>query len=339
MDSTQDYRDLEPEDDSLLGSLHNIMDALKAIWSPNLYIIRDFTDHGKGHSDRVLKHAISLLNILRVNTGGDLSEVERYLLLASIYLHDIGMQCDVVKFPHIKEIAESLGAEFDDIVFNAEFSSEYSIDAQEKIRKNHQYLTAAWIEYAFKNQGEYQESGFDALAKSIPDLLVQNLMDICMYHSGSTNGRVLKPCQYNRSARIPLIAALLRFADELDADLYRVPKPENFHKNFRLHLDNIKHWWLNGRTHIYIVNEEGANGKIKGKITFEVLLHPDDSREYGSLLQKIIIDKFKIKNEATLKLLMDCGIPIIISEDSQISESAFLERIPTEILEELTTIR
>ena len=31
---------------------------------------------------------------------------EIYLLLAGIYLHDIGMQCDIVKYPEIKEKAE-----------------------------------------------------------------------------------------------------------------------------------------------------------------------------------------------------------------------------------------
>lgn len=77
-----------------------------------MHIINDFTDHGKQHSERVLDWAVLLLPILRDKTGGDLSDVERYLLLTSGFLHDIGMQCDIIKFPHIKKEAESLGADF-----------------------------------------------------------------------------------------------------------------------------------------------------------------------------------------------------------------------------------
>ena len=242
-----------------------------------------------------------------------------------------------MKFPQIVTTAESLGAKFEDIVFNAKFSNEYSTTEQKLIRKNHQYLTAAWIDYAVRNKGSYPESGFDSLAKSIPDSLVRNLMDICMYHSGSIIGTKFQLCGYDKNARIPLLAALLRFADELDADLNRVPQPEKVQKNFRLPLNNIAYWWLNGRTHIYLdpITKEGE--KTEGIITFEINLHPDDSKGYRDLLQKKVIDKFKIKNEAPIKLLATYDIPIAISDDSLIVENSYLEQIPDEILRELTT--
>ena len=65
--------------------------------------------------------------------------------MAGIYLHDIGMQCDVLRFPEIKAAAEALGARFD-VTFTAAAASSYTIDEQKAIRKNHQYLSAAWID-------------------------------------------------------------------------------------------------------------------------------------------------------------------------------------------------
>ena len=142
------YLDLQPKDEKLIGSLHTIKSSIKSIWVPNVRIIKDFTDHGMDHSDRVLNHAASLLAILRGNTDRDLTDVERYLLLASGYLHDIGMQCDIIKFPHIKKVAESFGADFSGADLSADFSSNYSSEAQNKIRENHQYRTAAGIHCA-----------------------------------------------------------------------------------------------------------------------------------------------------------------------------------------------
>jgi hypothetical protein len=101
-----------------------------------------------------------------------------YLLLAGIYLHDIGMQCDVIMFPEIKKQAEQLGAVFE-FSFKAVDADSYSIEEQKQIRKNHQYLSAAWIEYA-------QISGKSALgpaAKKIPKGWVGDLMEVCKYHS------------------------------------------------------------------------------------------------------------------------------------------------------------
>lgn len=329
------YLDLQPKDEKLIGSLHTIKSSIKSIWVPNVRIIKDFTDHGMDHSDRVLNHAASLLAILRGNTDRDLTDVERYLLLASGYLHDIGMQCDIIKFPHIKKVAESFGADFSGADFSADFSSNYSSEAQNKIRENHQYLTAAWIHCAYENRNKHYESGLDNAAKLINPLLVQNLMEICMYHSKLPIDWKFSPCRLDKNTRIPLIAAILRFADELDVDLYRVP--EGIYKNFRLPSRNIKYWWLHERTHIYL-DSEPKRRVIEGRITFEVLLHPDDIEKCGNSVQEIVINSFKNKNKDLLKILASNDIPISFSDESVVSGELHLERIPKEILEALFSI-
>jgi len=330
------YLELEPEDNQLLGSLHTIQYAINSIWTPNVSIIKDFTDHGMEHSFRVLNRAASLLKILKGRTNSDLSNVERYLLSACGYLHDIGMQCDIMKFPQVKAVAESLGADFADVNFDADYSSSYSNEAQIKIRENHQYLTAAWIQCAYDNRDPSPVSGLDDAAKTIPPLLVRNLMEICMYHSKLPIRMSFEPCKHERSTRIQLVAALLRFADELDVDLYRVPEPEKIHRNFRLPVSNIKYWWSHGRTHIDL-DYKYVNEKItEGKITFEVLLHPDDIQKYGVSMQEEIIEKFKNKNKELLNILASSGIPISIDDESKVSGDSHLERMPKEISEELT---
>ena len=133
-------------DSRLQTSLAAIREAAEDIWAPDApRIIKDYTDHGIAHSERIVGFVAKLLE---ANDGHPLSSQEMYLLLAGIYLHDIGMQCDTVKFPKIKIHAEKLGAQFD-IEFTASRTNEYTINEQKEIRKNHHYLSAAWIDYAY----------------------------------------------------------------------------------------------------------------------------------------------------------------------------------------------
>jgi hypothetical protein len=326
------YKEFQPEGEDLLGNLHNIKEAIGSIWIPNVHVINDFTDHGKQHSERVLNWASYLLPILKENTGRDLSDVERYLLLASGFLHDIGMQCDIIKFPHIKKEAEELGADFSGVVFDAKSSSNYSSTAQGKIRDNHHYLAAAWIQCAYTNRGANPVSGLDDAAKLIKPLLVQDLKDICLYHSKSPIDTNFGTSKYDKNIRLQLIAVLLRFADELDIDLFRVPT--GIHKNFRLSPENIRYWWFHERTHIYL-DYECEKGKIVGGvITLEVCLHPDDIDKYGSLVQEKVIGAFNKKCEDLLKILASYRIPLSIKD--LLSPDTNLERMPGEISEEIT---
>ena len=128
----------------LSRSLTLIREVMESIWANEApRIVKDYTDHGEKHSERVACFAEKLL---QVNPDAKFSQQEIYLLLAGIYLHDIGMQCDIAKYPVIKEKAESLGAEFEE-AFTAKTTNEYSWEEQKEIRKNHHLLSAAWIDY------------------------------------------------------------------------------------------------------------------------------------------------------------------------------------------------
>src|SRR4051812_11174391 len=93
-------------DQDLRTSLNLIRRAAEKIWSEESpRIIPGYTFHGLSHSQRLAGYAVKLL---AAHDGGKLTEREMYLLLAGIYLHDIGMQCDVVRWPAIKARAEAL---------------------------------------------------------------------------------------------------------------------------------------------------------------------------------------------------------------------------------------
>ena len=97
-------------EEHLKTSLDLIRQATLKIWASDApRIIKDYTDHGIEHSKRIISYVEKLLF---ANSGRTLTSVEVYLLLASIYLHDIGMQCDVVKYPEIKKKALEIGANF-----------------------------------------------------------------------------------------------------------------------------------------------------------------------------------------------------------------------------------
>lgn len=113
------------KEDRLKTSLALIRETMEDIWgfdSPR--IINDYTDHGEKHCERIADY---VSHLVQANDGKKLSSVEMYLLLSGIYLHDIGMQCDVVKHPNLKSGAEKYGAKFNNN-FESITSSAYNIE-------------------------------------------------------------------------------------------------------------------------------------------------------------------------------------------------------------------
>ncbi len=163
-------------DIKLLRSLTSIRGVMENIWANEApRIVKDYTDHGEEHSKRIAFFAEKLLH---ANPDVKFSQQEIYVLIAGIYLHDIGMQCDIAKYPEIKKKAESLGAKFEE-AFTARTTNEYSIEEQKEIRKNHHFLSAAWIDYLYEGKDPVLSHGI----KSIPYDLVDDLMDVCKFHS------------------------------------------------------------------------------------------------------------------------------------------------------------
>jgi|GEM_PF-4495610 len=306
--------------DSLRDSLSQIREATEVIWAPEQRIVRDFTDHGLKHCQRLAEKAVKLLE---VNTGQSLSDREMYLLLAGIYLHDIGMQCDVTRFPEIANRVQELGG--DEIRVTARTVSEYNLDEQKAIRKSHHLLTAAWIEHAYNT--DEPNLKLEQAIKTVPEKLVADLIDVCKYHSKLPIRECPEVSEVYPDLRRRLVAALLRFCDELDVDSPRVDI--EIVKLFSMDPRNAVYWWLHWNTTVHIKH---------GIVTLRVLLHPDDARRYGDLVESAFITEFKKKNHSVLNVLQNCGISIALSAYSGVKSYPFSKELPDEIIGVLLAI-
>lgn len=306
----------------LSTSLTLIREAMEAIWANDApRIVKDYTDHGVEHSERVAGFVDKLL---KVNSGAKFAEKEIYLLLAGVYLHDIGMQCDIAKYPVIKEKAERLGAEFKE-AFIAKTTNECSLEEQGEIRKNHHLLSAAWIDYLY----EANDPVLSYRIKSLPYDLVNDLMDICKFHSKLSINDCTDYFNDYPYCRKKMVAALLRFADELDISSTRV-KIETV-KIFSIDSKSSVYWWLHNYTKINFVNSN--------KVCLKVHLHPEDFKLYGSLIHKSYILNFKCKNQSVLNILVGQKIPVVIDEKSNVMAHDRAERLPPEIADLLDKMK
>jgi len=301
----------------LRESLALIRNAVEDIWADDApRIIRDYPDHGIHHSERLADFAAQLL---AVNDGRPLSAEETYLLLAGIYLHDIGMQCDVVKYPDIMTKAEAMGAKFD-VEFTAKTASSYTIDEQKAIRKNHQLLTGAWIDHARRTG----ETVLGPAIRTVPDELVGDLIDVCKYHAKLPITECPITFTLDERGRKQLVAALVRFADELDVDGHRVSIETV--KNFRLDPRNAVYWSLHQLTKVIIA------GNV---ITLTTRLRPDDEQHHGLLVREAFIEEFQTKNRPVLSVLRRNNIPISVSADSRVIPHEYADPLPDDIVQAL----
>ncbi|MBU4231045.1 MAG: hypothetical protein L6277_05385 [Desulfobacterales bacterium] len=320
--------DLTPSEKSLLDmvndpglklNLQNIREAAQGIWPPDVRIIKDYTDHGFPHSQRLVEN---VEKILRPDIDVSLSKEEIYLLLAGIYLHDIGMQCDVVKHPKIKAKAEELGAQFD-IDFTTTGSNNYSLDEQKALRQNHHFLSAAWISIAHDTGA----TDLGAAAQKIPSYLVEDLEDVCRFHSKLDINQCPLKLKASPSGRKRLVAALLRLADELDIGKKRVDFAVL--KNFALSPENAVFWWLHELTHVDI---------FASIVTLTIFLHPDDAGDFTRLIETEVIRKFIEKNQPLIDILMGYQNNIVISASSKVVADSHTLTLPADIKEELQRI-
>ncbi|HTU46422.1 MAG TPA: pentapeptide repeat-containing protein [Bryobacteraceae bacterium] len=311
------------EDHHLGTSLAQIRQAVENIWAPDTpRVIQDYTDHGIEHVERLARWAVELL---KASDGRPLTTAETYLLLAGIYLHDIGMQCDVLKLPEIKTRAESLGATFE-IEFTARRANDYSVEEQKAIRKNHHYLSIAWIDHANRTG----DTLLGTAAKTIPEDLVDDLMDVCVHHTTRPIFGCPVTLKFDPTGRKQLVAALLRFADELDIDSRRVSNVETI-RSFSLNPANEVYWWLHNRTKIVF----GA----RNVVILTIRLHPNDMKEYGSFVNTAFLTAFQTKNQPVLTILGSNGIPIVISSESNVVPHDRAKRLPPEIAQALRALQ
>ena len=126
-----------------------------------------------------------------------------------------------------------------------------------------------------------------------------------------------------------MVAALLRFADELDVDGHRVSIETV--KNFRLDPGNAVYWWLHNRTEVVF--------DPRNVVTLTVWLHPGDVERFGAFVHAAFIDEFRTKNHAVLTVLARHSIPIVVSSESKVIGDNRADPLPPEIAEALLAMQ
>ncbi len=299
-------------DENLKLTLILIRHSVEKLWgedSPR--IIQGFTNHGIQHCNNLIKFSFQILN---ANKKQKLNDEELFLLLASIFLHDCGMQCDFVMWPEILKKSIALGAHFEKTI-SCKNISDFDISVQKEIRENHHIISAAWIDFSF-NTGK---TIFGDAMKHVPYDLIEDLMDICKYHSKFDIENCDIDCHIVQGRKL-LVASLLRLSDELDVDKNRVSITTVL--NFSIKPENAFYWWLHYFTSIKI---------MKNIISIRIVLNSKDYIEYKEYIKNKFIDAFFTKNKPLLDKLNIFNFQMGFDANSIVVASDYADTIPQEI--------
>jgi len=300
----------------------------KAVWEDNI-IVHEQIKHGVSHSDKIAEYAgIILQNKLQKNK---LNPEELFLLNASVYLHDIGMQIGWKEFLDIKGTMGELTKE-----------------ERFRIRKKHAETSAFEIRSWQKHlpstlKGNLTDIEKNILCKDLNEPLAftcqcHNQPNIAAYLDTELNQ---KHRFKDRGFNIALPAALLQLCDALDMDKNRL-----IDERFK---DNLGKW-LNDRPMEVIYNDndwkrffqchfvEKVRLESKGvdifKISIDVRFHREEDREirdrfleiYYKRLQKTRHDCVTVVNrEADIHFLSDYPFNILDANSTK-------EKIPAKLV-------
>lgn len=241
----------------------NVREAASRIWSHPLH--RYFTDHTVTHSERILAILDGLTAGL-MKTGRRLSEIEIFVLVAATYLHDIGMQ------------DERLAA-----------------GDLDRIRDQHHQQSAEMIHSVF----ESPHSGLSSLRVMEDPTLVEAVALISKGHRKVPLGAAeYEPLAWGGGTiRLRLLAALLRFADELDIDHRRVDMERM--KLLRLPAISQLHWWKC----YYVAGVAIVDEYIQVSYRF-----PQDRPDYERLIVPRVEDEIRAKLAALEPIFRSEGV-------------------------------
>lgn len=214
-------------------NLANIIQSCEIIHKDR-YLL-PFSDHGINHSERMI---ISLELICKNIYSGtnSLNEYESFILIAAIYLHDIGMQL------YRNEVLIDFSKE-NNLTFDVEDKAEF-------VRKYHASLSKYWILSNIYNkkselkQAYFGDSYLGVLIAKVVESHGIDFIDNPEYNDTSYNGLKI---------RLGLISSLLCLADTLDCDNRRVYIDKLTHSEIpdysKIHW--FKHYYVNS---ILIIN-------------------------------------------------------------------------------------
>ena len=216
---------LQLKDGNLIQCINNIVEAVSKYWE--VILLSHYTRHGVDHSERIL---VVLGNLL-TKYSGLLNEHERFILIASSYLHDIGMQ-----FPEYVGLRRKIF---------------YSYSERDKVRNVHHTAGANIIRESIVNK-----NGIRLGLEDCKDY-VDFIAEVSKYHRKLDIGHLSDITFQGEKIRLALLASLLRLGDALDVDFQRVNM--EILKQWEIPVLSKFHWW----SHYYVRSVSIKSNKIE----------------------------------------------------------------------------
>ena len=265
-------------------ALDNIRAAAERLWARPLH--RYYTDHSVAHSERIAA-LLDGLTAGMMHTDKRLAPVEAFVLLAAATLHDIGMQ-----------------------------DERFAGGDLEETRAQHHQQPAEMIYRVFEDPG----SAF-ALPLGDDPGLVEAIALVAKGHRQVDLGAPeYEPFPLGGETLRPrLLAALLRFADELDIDYRRVDLEQM--KLLDLPLDSQLHWW---KCH-YVGGVTIVDEYIRVSYRF-----PRDRPDYEGLLIPLIENEIRAKHTALEPIFRQHAVKVAIGQP-QVRLMRLVQPMPPEV--------
>lgn len=221
----------------LLIELQNVRGDIESTLKNN--ILKHFTNHGLEHSDRMVKNLKELINDNLLSTEKiRLSENELFILILSIYLHDIGMH--ITKAHDItKNICD---LEKEDFI---------------SIRDNHGEISAKILEESIRKKEDIYGIKIN-FNKPLIKTFSKFVCQVISKHQSKFKYNPQEKVDFEgKQVRIGILIALLRIIDKLDCDHNRIDIDQLL--QFSIPGESLLHW----AACIYVDSVTIDDGNIK----------------------------------------------------------------------------
>jgi len=265
-------------------ALENLRAAAARIWERPLH--RYFTDHGVTHSERICT-LLDGLTAGMMQTDKRLVPTEAFVLLAAASLHDIGMQ-----------------------------DERFAGGDLEEIRAHHHEQTAEMIYQVFEDP----QHAFPIPLGDDPALVEAIALVAAGHRKVDLAGGEYAPLQLgDETLRLRLLAALLRFADELDIDHRRVDLEQM--KLLNLPVESQLHWW---RCH-YVAGVSIVDEYIRVAYRF-----PKHRPDYEELIIPLVENEIRAKHADLEPIFRANAVKVAIGEP-QVRLMQLVKPLPEEV--------
>ncbi len=265
-------------------ALENVREAAARIWARPLH--RYFTDHTVAHSERI----IGLLDGLTagmMTTDKRLTSTEIFILLAAAFLHDIGMQ-------------------------NEKFAGGDLVE----IREHHHEQTAEMIYTVFEDPA----NAFPIPLARDPAIVEAVALTAKGHRRIDLNTPEYDPLVYGGETLHPrLLAALLRFGDELDIDQRRVDLEQM--KLMALPVESQLHWW---KCH-YVGGVRIEDEYIRVNYRF-----PQDRPDYEGLIVPLVEGEIRARHAALEEIFRAHAVKVALGR-SRVRLMRLVQPLPPEV--------